>query len=282
MKEIEISKLEISSFNVRKSSVEITELIDSIKSQGIIQPLLVRPVGDKFEVVVGQRRFLAACQAGLKKVPVIIKKMSDEDALKASLTENIHREDLDPIDKAKAIKELVFIEKNKGKSMRDSVSIVAKDLGLGESTIWDNLSLLGLEKEVKEKVKKGKISVTVASRLKTIPPEKQVEVAKEIEGLPRTKAIEIIRKVKEKPRKVKEIKEEIEKEYTFRISFNKSEGKALEKATEEMGIGNIVDAIRVIVVDWLANKGFLKSKKEIKKEEIVQETEEEIETWKQI
>jgi len=305
MQKMKIDQLSVSKYNVRKAAFDMTDIVDTIKSVGILQPLVVRPMKKKkkYEVVIGQRRFLAAKQAKLKEVPVIVKKMTDQEAIEASLIENIQKEDLDPIDRANAIKALIDIEKKKGKSMRSAMPDIAKKIGMKEPTIWENLSLLGLSKEVKEKVSKKKISTHVAARLKAIPKKKQLEVAEEIEGLPRAKALKVIEEVKAEPEKpVEEVKEKVEKmeEYTFRITFSGKTYKALEEATKTLGLGDINDAVKVIVVDWLANQGFLKSKKEEKLKEkkatakkkgeklkytpegLVEETEEEIETWKKI
>jgi ParB/RepB/Spo0J family partition protein len=93
---IPIEKLTISKFNVRKELGDISELVESIKSVGVLQPILVRPIGrDKYEVVVGSRRFAAAQKAKLKAIPAIVKEMSDEEAIIESLTENIQRGDLE-------------------------------------------------------------------------------------------------------------------------------------------------------------------------------------------
>jgi ParB family chromosome partitioning protein len=86
----------------RFSEEELTELCDSIKAQGIIQPLLVRKHDSGYELIAGERRLRAAKKAGLRKVPVIIKSVTDEKLLEISIVENIQREDLNPIEKAEA------------------------------------------------------------------------------------------------------------------------------------------------------------------------------------
>ena len=94
--EIPLEKLTISKFNVRRELGDISELVESIKAVGVLQPILVRPIGkDKYEVVVGSRRFAAAQKAKLKTIPAIVKEMSDDEAIIESLTENIQRGDLD-------------------------------------------------------------------------------------------------------------------------------------------------------------------------------------------
>src|SRR5580765_3719984 len=92
--EIPISKLEISEFNVRKKVGDLTELTESIKNEGILQPLLVRPENGRFGIVIGSRRFEAAKLAKLKEVPVMIKNLDDGKAGMISLVENIQRNNL--------------------------------------------------------------------------------------------------------------------------------------------------------------------------------------------
>lgn len=100
---VPIEKLQIAELNVRKAVGDVSELADSIRVKGVLQPLLVRPNGSKFEVIVGSRRFTAAKKVGLKQVPVIIKTLNDEDALIESLAENIQRNNLEPNELGEAI-----------------------------------------------------------------------------------------------------------------------------------------------------------------------------------
>ena len=92
--EIPMEKLYIGKYNVRKDVGDLTELTASIKEKGVLQPILVRPVGEKYEIAVGSRRFEAAKVAGLKVVPAIVREMSDMEAVASSLTENLQRGDL--------------------------------------------------------------------------------------------------------------------------------------------------------------------------------------------
>lgn len=93
--EIPLDRLEVSKFNVRREIGDISELVDSIKAVGVLQPIIVRPAGkDRYEVIVGSRRFAAAQKAKLKTIPAIVKEMSDDEAIVESLVENIQRGDL--------------------------------------------------------------------------------------------------------------------------------------------------------------------------------------------
>lgn len=93
---IETSKIFVSSVNVRRNPGDVDELVRSIEQKGILEPLLVRPVDGRFEVIVGSRRFEAAKRLGMKKVPAVSRAMTDEEALILSLVENVQRRDIEP------------------------------------------------------------------------------------------------------------------------------------------------------------------------------------------
>jgi len=84
-------------------------LVESVKREGILQPLLVRPVGDKYELVAGERRYRAAQEAALTEVPVTVREMSDEQAVQYALTENLQREDLNPIEETEGTLQLLAL-----------------------------------------------------------------------------------------------------------------------------------------------------------------------------
>ena len=94
--QVETSKVFMGRTNVRRSPGDVADLMQSIKEKGILEPLLVRPVGGRYELIVGSRRFEAARRLGMKRVPAVAKQMPDEDALIISLVENIQRRDLEP------------------------------------------------------------------------------------------------------------------------------------------------------------------------------------------
>lgn len=130
---VSLDKLEIAALNVRKEIGDVTELADSIKQKGILQPLLVRPKGSKFEIVIGARRFSAAKKVGLKVVPVIVKDLSDEDTIIESLTENLQRNNLEPGELGQAITVL-----------RDRFDLteqrIGKMIGISQAKVADLLS----------------------------------------------------------------------------------------------------------------------------------------------
>ncbi len=144
----------------------LEELADSIRSQGIVQPLLVRPIKTEpttiYEIVAGERRWRAARLAGLEVVPVYIREMSDEEALTAALIENLQREDLNPLEEALAIQ-----------TLRDRLNIsqeeVAKRLGKSRSAIANALRLLQLPDNMREALRDGTISPGHARALLALP-----------------------------------------------------------------------------------------------------------------
>jgi ParB family chromosome partitioning protein len=203
LKILPLQFLKVSPFNIRyvtqtELKEEMEELKQSIKSKGIIEPLIVRRVKNEYEIVVGQRRFLAGKEIGLNEFPCIIKELSDQEALEYSLIENLQRKDVDPLDIAIALKKLYdFIIKEKITSTF-TVRELSQKIGMSEPEIWRYLSLLNLTPEVQEMVSEDKLGVKLASQLATIEKEKQEEVAKLItQTSTEDQAEELIKKVKE-------------------------------------------------------------------------------------
>ena len=132
-------------------SKTIKELASSIKEQGIINPITVRPYGKKYVIIAGERRFLAAKEAGLKTVPALVRKVSKNDVMLISLIENLQREDLNSIDRAEGIK-----------ALKESLSLpwteVARKLGLSKQRVLDLVGLLDLPDEIKEDIRSRKLT----------------------------------------------------------------------------------------------------------------------------
>jgi len=130
---------------------KIEELAVSLRSSGIIQPLVVRKGSDGYELIAGERRWRAAIKAGLKEVPVIIKDVSDDQVLKLSLIENLQRENLNPVEEAEAYYRLI----EDFKLLQETIGEV---VGKNRSTITNALRLLKLPEEIKKDLSLGKIS----------------------------------------------------------------------------------------------------------------------------
>lgn len=131
----------------------LDELADSIRQQGIIQPLLVRPLegGDRFQIVAGERRWRAAAKAGLAEVPVYVRKMDEQEAMAAALIENLQREDLNPVEEAQALN-----------ALRETLNITQEELAgrLGRSrpAVANALRLLQLGDAALDDLARGRIS----------------------------------------------------------------------------------------------------------------------------
>lgn len=129
----------------------LNELAESIKVHGIIQPLVLRRIGDKYEIIAGERRYKAATIAGLVAVPAIISNLDDKESAEVAVVENVQRKDLTAIEEAKSYKALL----DKGYMSQDDL---ARRMGLSQSAISNKLRLLSLDPEVQDAVLNEKIS----------------------------------------------------------------------------------------------------------------------------
>jgi len=176
---------------IKFSEDAINELSKSIKEHGVIQPIVVRPIGDKFEIIAGERRYKASCMAGLKTVPALITDLNDKDSAEVALIENVQRENLTPIEEAISYRKILDM----GYITQEAL---ATKLGKTQSTIANKLRLLNLDDEVQEALLKEKISERHArSLLKLTDKEQQRTMLNKIiaERLPVRKADEEIDKL---------------------------------------------------------------------------------------
>jgi len=184
VEEMDVSKLVVSPLNVRKHIEGVADLADNISQVGVIEPLVVRPSKEGYEIVVGQRRFLAAQQAGLKKIPVIVRELSDYEAIRLSLVENLHSEQLSPIDRAEAVAALVSFYEKEGYPRLRAIKKAAEDASITETRAQEFLRVLATVASVKEAVAKREVEVPVAARLKKFEPEEQEELVEAVKELP--------------------------------------------------------------------------------------------------
>ncbi|MFM8231431.1 MAG: ParB/RepB/Spo0J family partition protein, partial [Chthoniobacterales bacterium] len=136
----------------------LTELVDSIRENGIIQPLIVREVGGLLELIAGERRWRAAGQAGLKEVPVIVREATDLEVLELALVENLQRSDLNPIEEAQAYARLA----NEFRLKQDDI---AKKVGKSRAAVANTMRLLDLDAEVQGHLVQGRLTVGHAKAL---------------------------------------------------------------------------------------------------------------------
>ena len=152
----------------------LNELADSIKEHGIIEPIIVRPLNDKYEIIAGERRYKAACIAGLTKVPVIVKRLSDYKSAQVAVIENVQRRNLNPMEEAKSYKRIL----DHGLKTQEEL---AKEIGVSQSTIANKLRLLSLAEPVKQALSENKISERHArALLKITSLDKQEELLNKV------------------------------------------------------------------------------------------------------
>lgn len=194
-----LSKIDINPEQPRKTFDEtaLNELAESIKEKGVLQPLLVRPVKSRYQLVAGERRFRAAHIAKLKEVPVIIKDLSDKDSMEIALIENLQREDLNAVEEAQGIKLLM-----------DKYSLtqeeVAGKLSKSRPAVANSIRLLNLSDKILSQLKNGLLSAGHARALLSIEDQaKREEIADLIikNNLSVREAEKLVKKKPVRPRK---------------------------------------------------------------------------------
>ena len=171
---IQLDKLQANPHQPRQSfkEFELESLVESIKNQGVLQPILVKKNADKkFEIIAGERRFRAAKLAGLETLPCIVKLVNAEKASAIALIENIQRQDLNPIDEAMALERLIKIYKLTHLQL-------AENLGKPRSVITNQLRILQLSTEVKDLLKNEQLEMGHAKVLLSIKGPMQIKLAK--------------------------------------------------------------------------------------------------------
>ncbi|WP_313961358.1 ParB/RepB/Spo0J family partition protein [uncultured Parvimonas sp.] len=165
---VELNKLMAREDQPRKNFDDdsLEELANSIKADGVIQPIVVRKVDDKYEIIAGERRFRASKLAGLEKVPVVVKNVTDRKARELALVENIQREDLNPIEEAISLKTLMEEYKLTQQELSDII-------GKSRSYIANNLRLLNLSDYIKEYLIRGELSPSQGRTLLSLETEEE-------------------------------------------------------------------------------------------------------------
>lgn len=176
LKKLPIEKLQRGKYQPRRDMDQsaLEELAESIRGQGVMQPIVVRPISeDRYEIIAGERRWRASQLAGLDKIPAVIREVSDETAIAMALIENIQREDLNPMEEAFALKRL-----------QDEFELtqkeVAEAVGKSRTAVTNILRLLNLSDEVKTMLEHGDLEMGHARCLLSLEPEKQRFVARTI------------------------------------------------------------------------------------------------------
>lgn len=152
----------------------LKELAISIREHGVIQPIIVRKIGSKYEIIAGERRYKASTMAGLTKIPAIIKNMDDKESSKVALIENLQRKDLTPIEEARTYQKILDLDDLTQEEL-------AKTMGKSQSAISNKLRLLTLPEEVQDALLHEEISERHARSLLNLnDPQKQVELLRRV------------------------------------------------------------------------------------------------------
>lgn len=176
LKEIPVEFLQRGRYQPRRDFAEdkLAELAESIKAQGLMQPIVVRPVGEKrYEIIAGERRWRAAQLAGLEKVPCVIKDVADDAALAMSLIENIQREDLSPMEEAIALNRLQ-------EEFTLTHQEVADAVGKSRATVTNLLRLLALAPDARTLLERGDLEMGHARAILALDLKDQGEVARQV------------------------------------------------------------------------------------------------------
>ncbi|MBI4507715.1 MAG: ParB/RepB/Spo0J family partition protein [Chloroflexi bacterium] len=238
MPDLELKRIQPNRLNprLRFSKAGLDELAASIKQYGVLEPLVVRPVDGYYEVVVGERRYRAAQQAGLETVPVVVRDYSDEEVMEINLVENVQREDLSAVEKARLCREL----RGRWPDRYPTWEHMARRIGVEATTVRTWMRTLGLPEEIQERiaprdaqrVPEGRIDYQTALRIaeKVKDPERQVELAERLaaEKVPQRLAQEVISRAATAPdREVGQLIEQVAREARPTLAFSHRHYKAI-------------------------------------------------------
>jgi len=233
--QIEITELDINMIVPREDQPRkifdqesLKELAGSLAEHGVLQPVLVREKGDKYEIIAGERRWRAAQIAGLQSVPAIIRQLDDSQAGELSLIENLQREDLTAVEEAQAYRQMID-------RYQYTQEMLSQKIGKSRSHIANTLRILNLPSSILEMIESRKISAGHARALLSLPGQKeQLAAAREIaakgmsvrEAEKRTKPRKVIQEfVFEKPAEVLDLEEKLQKHLGTKAEiFSHSEG----------------------------------------------------------
>ncbi len=242
MSDIELKKISPNKLNPRLefSKAGLDELAESMKGVGVLEPIIVRPTNNEsYEIVIGERRYRAAQQAGLEKIPAIIKKYSDEEVMEINLIENIQREELTAVEKGKICSELL----NKFPNKFPSRASLARQLGISESSVNNWLYTTEMPLEVQNRIaprtESGKVpigkvdystAVKISQRIKE--PNKFTEVIEHIaeNRVTRIVARKVTQQILREPEKpVENIFREVIREAPIFLPFSKVHAEQITK-----------------------------------------------------
>ena len=197
------------------SSESISELAQTLREEGLLQPIIVREDGEEYEIIAGERRFRAAQSLGWEKIPAIVNNLSDQQTASLALIENLQREDLNPIDEATAYENLMELN-----SLTQAQ--LAKDIGKSQSYVANKLRLLKLDPQIQEALASGAITARHGRALLALSSDQQKQALEQIlsDKLNVKQTEELVAKLLEGPAKPKEKHKVFRMSHDMRVQIN--------------------------------------------------------------
>ena len=197
------------------SSESISELAQTLREEGLLQPIIVREDGEEYEIIAGERRFRAAQSLGWEKIPAIVNNLSDQQTASLALIENLQREDLNPIDEATAYENLMELN-----SLTQAQ--LAKDIGKSQSYVANKLRLLKLDPQIQEALASGAITARHGRALLALSSDQQKQALEQIlsDKLNVKQTEELVAKLLEGPAKPKEKRKVFRMSHDMRVQIN--------------------------------------------------------------
>ena len=222
-------------------------LVVSVREKGVLQPLLVRKIEDKYELIAGERRWRAAKEAGLSEVPVIVKELEDKEVLEVALVENLLRENLSAIEEAEGMQRLI----NEFSHTQEALSQI---VGKSRSHVANTLRLLHLPNSVQMLIKEGKLSAGHARALVGLENAEEIAAKIVVKDLNVRQVEDLVAKQKEKSGKIKtpkdadiiDIERDLNKNLGLRIKINPSKqggGKVILQYSSAAELDMIIDIL---------------------------------------
>jgi len=234
---IALDKIDPNPNQARTELGDLQELMASIKTKGVLEPIIVRPRGGRYEIIAGERRFIASKNIGLKEIPCIEKNVDDSEAMEISLVENLQRKDLDAFEEADGLRTLIDI-------YGYSHTQISEKIGKARSTITEVINISKIPQNIRRlcqeyRLDKNRSLLVELSKLKTEQDMKFLISSIKERDLKREDTRELIKLIKDKQKKPKHFifnYRPKEKPYSIRIEFKKEEASKQEiiKVLEEL------------------------------------------------
>ena len=249
------------------SSESISELAQTLREEGLLQPIIVREDGEEYEIIAGERRFRAAQSLGWEKIPAIVNNLSDQQTASLALIENLQREDLNPIDEATAYENLMELN-----SLTQAQ--LAKDIGKSQSYVANKLRLLKLDPQIQEALASGAITARHGRALLALSSDQQKQALEQIlsDKLNVKQTEELVAKLLEGPAKPKEKRKVFRMSHDMRVQINtiKEAVKLAKQSGIKVKVAEQKDgdeySITIVMKDPAKKKAAKSKKPAVKKE----------------